>query len=311
MEAEKNYTLSEGKFASTDGRSQIAYYVFSPKTGTPRALLQICHGMSEYAMRYEPLADYLTGLGYLVFAHDHVGHGKSVSSEHELGLTSGEEVFVDDALVLSQKLRTEYPDAKHVLLGHSMGSFIARLAIARYPHMTDACIIVGTGGPGNPTALGKLAARAVALFKGWRHHSLLLASLALGSYPKRFAEPSVFCWLSRDTKTVSDYEADPLCGFTFSVRGYYDLFDLLGNVSSPKWAKSISTNMPILLISGKDDPVGGFGSGVTAVHRRLTSAGVADATLRLYPEMRHEIFNELGREQVFAELSQWLSQHGL
>ena len=311
MEAEKNYTLTEGKFASTDGRSQVAYYVFSPKTGTPRALLQICHGMSEYAMRYEPLANYLTGLGYLVFAHDHVGHGKSVSQEQELGFTSGAEVFVDDVVVLSQKLRTEYPDAKHVLLGHSMGSFLARLTIARYPRMTDACVIVGTGGPGSPTALGKLVARAVALFKGWRHHSFLIATMALGSYPKRFAESSDFCWLSRDAKVVSDYEADPLCGFAFSARGYYDLFDLLGAVSSKKWAKSVPAHMPLLLISGEADPVGSFGKGVSAVHRRLTAAGVADATLRLYPDMRHEIFNELGREEVFQDLSRWLAQHDL
>lgn len=306
---EKNYTIEQGKFASADGRTEAAYYVFMPK-GQPRAIIQISHGMSEYAMRYEPLADYLTGLGYLVCAHDHVGHGASVLGDDELGYTCGAENMAADIHLLSVRMRERYPDTPWILLGHSMGSFVARLYAALYPSDASALVIVGTAGPGNPTALGKGVAKVVSALRGDKYRSKLITKMAFGGYNKRFPrEGSENSWLSRDRAVVEAYDGDPLCGFTFTAKGYYDLFDLIGRVSKPSWATQIPRSLPVFMISGEQDPVGSYGRGVEKVYERLQRAGVEDVTLKLYPDMRHEIFNEIGRETVYADLAAWLSEH--
>ena len=308
---EKNYTLERGAFASADGRSTLAYYCFVPKTEEPRALLQISHGMCEYIMRYEPLADYLTGLGYLVFGNDHAGHGESAKTDDELGLIGGACAMVEDLHRMADILRTSYPEKKHILLGHSMGSFAARLYAATYPDELDALVIVGTGGPDNPTGLGKALARLTAKLCGEGHRSALITKIAFGSYNKRFRdEPSRSAWLTRDRAVVEAYDNDKFCNYTFTAKGYYDLFDLIGQVSEKAWAGKVRPSLPIRVISGEEDPVGNYGAGVMKVYDRLVDAGVADVTVKLYEGLRHEIFNEIGREAVYAELSQWLEERG-
>lgn len=308
---EKNYTLEKATMASADGRSTLAYYCFVPKTEAPRALLQISHGMCEYIMRYEGLANYLTGLGYLVFGNDHAGHGESAANDDELGLTGGADAMVDDLFAVGAKVRETYPDKKYILLGHSMGSFAARLYAAKYPDTADALVIVGTGGPDNPTGLGKALARLTAKLRGQGHRSALITTIAFGSYHKRFrGEPSKSAWLTRDRAIVEAYDNDKFCNYTFTAKGYYDLFDLIGRVSDKTWADKVRQSLPIFVISGAEDPVGDYGAGVEKVYRRLCDAGVGDVTLKLYEGMRHEIFNETDRETVYSDLSAWLEEHG-
>lgn len=307
----KNYSLETGQYASADGRSTVAYYCFTPVAKNARAVVQISHGMCEYVMRYEALANYLTALGYVVCGNDHTGHGKSVSDEEELGLTGGAAALVEDVHQLTWIMRDKYPGLPMVLLGHSMGSFIARRYAVSYPGQTDGLIFVGTGGPGNPTAMGKLLAKAVSRIYGEKHRSGLITGIAFGSYNKRIPdeETSPSAWLSRDTAVVEAYDADPLCHFTFTAKGYYDLFDLLGGVSKPSWAVQVPSQTPVLLMSGDADPVGAYGRGVERLYRRLVNAHHRDVRFLLYEGMRHEIFNELGREKVFADLAAWLSEH--
>ncbi len=309
----KNYTLHTEHFPSADGRSQVAYYRFVP-SGEPRAILQISHGMCEYLMRYEPLANHFIGLGYLVCGHDHTGHGASAATPDDLGYPGGSHVMVEDVEKLRALMKEQYPELPLILLGHSMGSFIARLHAAVYPGAVDALVIVGTGGPGNPTGLGKLVARLVARLRGDRHRSKLITAMAFGSYLSRIPKAdrrSKNDWLSRDAEVVRAYDADPLCGYPFTAKGYYDLFDLISKVSRKSWPAALPKDLPILLMSGDADPVGAYGRGVQKVFHRLLAVGHTDVSLLLYPKMRHEIFHELGKESVREDLARWLDARNL
>lgn len=309
-----NYQLQQGQYASADKRSTVAYYCFVPREKAPRAIVQISHGMKEYVMRYEPLVEYLTGLGYVVCGNDHTGHGASAQSEGDLGRTGGADAMVKDVRTLSGLIKQVFPGLPLVLLGHSMGSFVARLYAVTYPHDADGLVIVGTGGPDNPTGLGKLLAKMTMGIMDEGYRSELITSIAFGSYNQRIPKSkgeklSPSAWLSRDGAVVEAYDADPWCNYVFTAKGYYDLFDLIGRVSQKSWAGQVPTELPVLLMSGGADPVGGYGRGVEKVYRRLLDAHLGDVRMLIYPEARHEIFNELGREKIWSDLAAWLEEH--
>ena len=297
-------------FPSTDRRTSLAAYAVTPQK--PLAMVQISHGMCEYFGRYEAFADFLAAHGYLVFGHDHLGHGNSAASPEELGFVAekgGADLLVRDVLALSHKMKDEHPDLPLILFGHSMGSFIAREAIAREGQLYDACVICGTGGPETPAAAGKLLANLMIAFKGAKYRSQMLKKIAFSGYLSHIGQP---CdsndWLTRDAEVVKRYNADPFCTYTFTLSAYRDLFDLVAWVSDKAWAKKLPPSLPLLVIGGEEDPVGGFGKGMRSVFARIREAGVSDATLKLYPGMRHEILNELEKEQVWSDLLQWMEE---
>ncbi|MBO4979065.1 MAG: lysophospholipase [Clostridia bacterium] len=303
------YTVHRDTYLSADAKHTIVYYVYIPKNREPRAIVQISHGMCEYIGRYEPFAAFLCEKGYVVAGNDHVGHGASAANEADLGFTSGAENLVDDVHMLTERLKNEYRGLPLVLLGHSMGSFVARRYLEKYPGAADAAIISGTGGPDSPTGFGKLLTKTMMLFKGERYRSELVKSIAFMGYNKHFeAENCKDAWISRDREIVERYGKDPLCQFTFTLKGYYDLFDLLGKVSDKAWAGNLKKDLPILMISGEDDPVGAYGVGVRKIYDRLTRAQMTDVSLRLYAGARHEMLNETNRVKVFADIAAWLEQ---
>ncbi|MBR2722656.1 MAG: lysophospholipase [Clostridia bacterium] len=296
-------------FLSHDGCTTIAAYQSVP-SGEIRAMLQISHGMCEHLGRYGDFASFLSQNGILVFGHDHIGHGASAQSTAALGFTvpaGGSEVLIEDVHRLSMLMKQRYPDIPLVLFGHSMGSFIARAVLARYGTDYNAAILCGTAGPEAPTAAGKLLANLLMLFFGEYHRSRLLKKIAFSGYNKRCGkdcDPNA--WLSCDESVVDAYNADPACGFTFTLRAYHDLFTILGEISRKDWAGKIPPDLPILITGGEEDPVGAYGKGLQVVHQRLEAAGVRDVSLRLYPQMRHEILNELDKEMVWSEIYQWI-----
>ena len=293
---------------SSDQKTQLAAYCV--KSDAPRAMVQISHGMCEYFERYTPFAEFLAQNGFLVFGHDHLGHGNSAKAPDGLGFTvkgGGYEHMIEDVHNLSIYMKEQYPDLPLVLFGHSMGSFIAREVIARHGKDYTAAIICGTGGPETPAAMGKMLASILMVFQGERHRSKLLKKISFMGYNKKFGkgcDPSA--WLTRDEEIVKRYNADPFCTYVFTLRAYHDLFSLVATVSQKGWASRIIPNQPILLISGEDDPVGGFGKGVRTVEKRLQQAGLKDLTTVLYPNMRHEILNELEKETVWKDILAWL-----
>lgn len=295
-------------FPSHNGRDTVAAYRWQP-AGEPFAIVQIAHGMQEYAERYAPLCDYLCARGIAVGANDHLGHGHTAATADDLGYTGegGADAMIEDVHTLSTHLREVYPGKPLILLGHSMGSFVARNAAARYPGDYAGTVFVGTGGPESPTGLGKALASLVIRLKGGRHRSMLISKIAFGSYNRRIPNPlGTHDWVTRDEELLRRYMADPFCAYVFTAQGFYDLFDLLGRVSRKDWAGKLPKDVPVLFMAGREDPVGNYGRGVETVHARVEAAGVRDNTLLLYDDMRHEVFNEIGRERPYGDLLAWI-----
>lgn len=299
-------------YPSADGKNTVAAYIFTPEEGEVRAVLQLCHGMCEYILRYEPFAAYLCAHGIAFAGNDHLGHGETAACAEDLGYTVDAAHMVADVRTLTCLLKERFgKDTPFFFSGHSMGSFIARTYLSRYGREgITAAIIIGTAGPGAPTGAGKAVAKLIGALRGDRHRSQLLKAMAFGSYTKRCPKGcSPSAWISRDEALVARYDADPFCSYLFTVRGYIDLFTLLGGVSAKTWAGTVPKDLPILLTAGEEDPVGGYGKGVRAVYDRLRAAGVRDVALKLYPGDRHEILNEPDRETVYADLLAYLEQH--
>ncbi len=298
-----------GTFPSCNGRTKDAFYFWLPK-GKPRAVVQLSHGMCEYVLRYEPLAEFLCSHGIAFAGHDHPGHGHSAPSPEELGFIDekdGASLLAADLRRMNLLVQKRFPGVPLFLLGHSMGSFVARLYLPYYAEGLSGAVICGTSG-GNPGAkAGILMAKEIMRRKGSHCRSEMLNSLAFGNYNRAFDGDSPYEWLTADREIVDRYAADPFCNFIFTAAGFRDLFTLVERVSAPEWAASLPSGLPLLLIAGGKDPVGDYGKGVRKVAARLAEAGAEDVTLHIYPLGRHEIFNELNKEEVFADLLHWIN----
>lgn len=267
--------------------------------------------MCEYVGRYDAWARRFCAEGYAVCGNDHLGHGNTAKASDDLGFTaprSGANLLVEDVYSLTKMMKERFPDTPIVLYGHSMGSFVARAYLTCHGDALAAALISGTAGPEQPAGLARKLAHAIAAVKGDRHRSKLLTALAFGAYNKKFPEDEgVNAWLTRDVKVREAYANDPFCTFVFTAAGYDTLFSLLVEVSDKGWAERVPKTLPVLLFSGDMDPVGNYGKGVRAVHQRLLAAG-CDARLKLYENGRHEMHNELQRDEVFSDLIAYLKE---
>lgn len=310
-----NYNFEEITYPSSDGKNTVYAEIYTPKLKTARGIVQLVHGMVDHPGRYASLIEYLTGEGYIFAGNHHLGHGKTAATPEDFGYfakSGGIDFLLSDIHTFNKYLRSTYPTLPLVLLGHSMGSFIARLYAVRHPHSMRGVIIHGTSGPNRLAPMGKLAARTVALFRNDRVRSKLIQKLAFGSYNGRFDKSEGdTAWLSRDTQAVSGKHDDPLASFTFTASGFADLFEMLHASNKRSWFKNYPKDMRTLIMSGDADPVGNFGKGVNYVYRRLMLEGCTDVSLKLYPECRHELFNELSREEIFADMKAWLEGVGV
>ena len=304
-------TFREYTFTSANGATPIHVRRFDP-AGAPRAVIQIAHGVAEYAARYDRFLRFLADNGFVAVAHDHLGHGQSVTDESELGWFAergGWDLVVADVKRLHDALKEEFPDLPFALFGHSMGSFVARTYLIRYSDDLAAAVICGTGQ--QSAALvggGKFMASLVCAFKGTKHRSNFLNGLAFGSYNKGF-EPhrTNVDWLSRDTAVVDAYDADPLCGFTATAGLFRDMMGGISFIGKPSNVARVRKDLPVFLIAGAVDPVGEQGKGPQRALTLYRRAGLTDATLKLYPDCRHELLNELNKEEVMADVLAFLN----
>ena len=295
---------------SSDGIHTLAGWVYVPET-PPVGILHVIHGMTEYIGRYDVFMREMAAVGYVVCGYDHLGHGHTVNHASELGFIAeegGDRLLVRDVQVFSNAVRAEYGgDLPFVLMGHSMGSFIARLA-AETCVTPDALIVMGTGGPNPVAGFGVALTGIIGAVKGKRHVSKTVYKLAFGGYNKKFrdGDGDLFAWLTGDLGVRERYSRDPFCNFLFTVSAMGDLIRLTRNANRRAWFKSLPKGLPILLVSGSQDPVGGFGKGVETVSRRLTKVG-HPVTTHLYQGYRHEILNDQCHERVVTDIQDFLS----
>ncbi|MFV0258729.1 MAG: lysophospholipase [Acidimicrobiales bacterium] len=300
---------------TTDG-ARIHAVRWLPDAGTPvRGVVQIAHGMAEHVQRYERFGAALTGAGYAVYANDHRGHGRTGELSGTRGYFAdgaGFDWVVKDMAELTALVRNEQPGTPVVLFGHSMGSFLSRAYVLRYGDDLAGLILSGTGGPGGRLSkLGLWLAQAEARIRGRRHQSKLLTRMTFGSFNKEFKPNRTdFDWLSRDDAEVDAYAEDPWCGEIFTAGFFTDLFRASGAINDDDVVVSVPKDLPILVVSGDMDPVGGeLGEGVIDVAEQYKRLGVADVTVELYPGARHELLNETNRDEVTNDILTWLNNH--
>ena len=291
------------KVPSSDGVHNLSGVVYLPD-GEIKGLFQVVHGMTEHIERYDRFLTDMAEAGFISFGYDHIGHGKTANDDSELGYIAkkrGWEILARDVSAYSNAVRAEFGSEKmkYYLMGHSMGSFIARLAAEKFVQ-PQALIVMGTGGPNPAAGVGLGLIGAIKLFKGDKHYSPLIDSIAFGSYNKRFGgnvEGDAKLWLTNDEGVRRAYYADKYCTFNFSVSAMGDLIRLIKYTNSHRWFREISTSLPILLVSGEDDPVGDYGKGVRKVESNLKRNG-KNVYCKLYAGARHEILNDFTYETV-------------
>lgn len=299
------------KYQSNDGKTRIHAIRWEPD-GEVKAILQISHGMVEFIDRYHDFAAYLTQNGIMVTGNDHLGHGDSVQSEEHYGFFAEEEgnkTLLKDIHKLRIITQKQYPDVPYFILGHSMGSFLVRQYICLYGSGLAGAVIMGTGyQPRVAAQAGMFLSKLLAKWKGWDYRSTFIDSLAFGGYNKRFRKEGEKAWLSRNPENVKMYLAEKRCSFVFTLNGYYNLFYSLYTLTFEDYLQKMPKGLPVFFVAGEDDPVGKFSAGVKKVYKDFQRIGMEDVRCKLYPEDRHEILNELDREEVYRDIGNWMEE---
>ncbi len=308
MSTSCNYEKITGAFLSSDGVNTVPYYLYVPK-GNPFAVLQISHGMCEYIERYEKegFVSALTEAGIAVCGNDHLGHGPSVPEE-KLGFFTDYERLTEDLHILNGIIKKRYPSLPYILFGHSMGSFVARDYVTKYDDI-DGAVFSGTTAGNQPLSAAKMLAGLICKLKGEDHRSKLLDKLAFGSYNKGFEiENDKVSWLTRDASVRQRYNNDKYCTYKFTAVAMRELFKLLISISNGEWAERVPISLPVFIVSGDKDPLADGGEGIKELYNALDDHEMNELKMKLYPESRHEIYNDLSRDEAFSDLIEWVKE---
>jgi alpha-beta hydrolase superfamily lysophospholipase len=289
--------------------------------GTPRGFINIVHGMGEHGGRYDGLGRFLSGAGFEVWAVDQRGHGRTadaaVNNEANGGLLGhcadrgGATKVLLDINRVNERLRAQNPAVPLFLLGHSWGSFMVQNYIEFAKTPFAGCILSGTRGPGGPEVFwGLMFVKLLVALKGGRYRSSFVNHLAFGAANRLFAPARTdFDWLSRDEKVVNAFIADALCGKLPTAAFFRDMLSVLSRIHRSRNLDKIKRTLPIYIIGGTKDPIGGCGENVRALAKKYVKIKIRDLELALYPDARHECFNEINQAEVKNELLQWLEKH--
>jgi len=303
----KNSTFT---FQSSNNTNTIHGVIWAPK-GEPKAILQIAHGMTEYIERYDEFAQFMVDNKILVVGNDHIGHGKSVDSKEGWGYFAkkdGSACVVEDMHHVTKIMKKKYPDTPYYLLGHSMGSFMVRRYIMNYGQELTGAIIMGTGNQPLPMVIGgKALVKIETLAKGEKYRSKLVEIIMFGAYNKRIKDAKTPCdWLTTDKAIVEKYLNEPSCTFIFTLNGFDSLLDTILYIMKKRNIDKIPKDLPILLTSGEEDPVGNYGKDVQTLYKKMIKTGIHNIDLKLYKGCRHEILNEVTRQTVYKDILEWI-----
>lgn len=295
-----------GTFPSSGGLCDVHFYIYTPQK--PAAVLMLSHGMCEYIERYEEFARFLCDNDIALAGNDHIGHGNSLKDEGMLGYFGQERGYINmvrDLHRMKQIIDEKFPDIPHFLMGHSMGSFLARIYLSKYRDRWKGAVIAGTAGG----LLGSVPLRKALDFlerdRG-DYYRPRVGSDAFKLFNIRIDSRRTRCdWLSRDDKNVDKFLADPKCNFAFTVAGYRDLMDSLLCANSKPVIENTPTDLPMLFISGSMDPIGQYGRGVDRAVMKYAEHG-CDVNIRIYRDARHELIFELNREEVMRDIYSFL-----
>ena len=300
-------------FDSGDGKSKIYAVQYIPEEKEIIGVVQIVYGMAEHIGRYETFAEAMVQKGFVVTGHDCLGHGKTLKEDAVAGYFCKEDpatVVIEDVHTLHRMTVQEYSKVPYILLGHSMGSFVVRNYMSRYGQELSAAILLGRAMQGKATiAFGKTLNGISKILFGSKHISKLLNYLSFGGNIKHFQPartPSD--WLTRDEQVVDRYNEDPLCGFLFTVNGFETMFELISRMNQMNTLRNIPKELPILIMSGSEDPVGAFGKGPKKVYELMENTGHTKVHFRIYDGARHELLNETNREEVIQDISDWIGR---
>ncbi|MGN0538577.1 MAG: alpha/beta fold hydrolase [Candidatus Fimenecus sp.] len=299
----------EAYFNSSNGKNKIRTLIWQDDELTPIGIVQLTHGMAEHIARYDDFARFLASNGFVVCGHDHLGHGKSIESRAELGTmgaVNGDKRLVDDMHILTKIMKKRHPELPYFLFGHSMGSFCARVYAAHFGDELNGLIICGTGN--TPSILSVASSGIDKLVEKYGHMKKIDAMGDIMN--KGFSllsddKENPLAWLSANADNRLAYSNDDLCGFTYTLGGYRDIYNLMCEACEDRWPYRLPKDLPIMIISGANDPVGMNGKGVLAVADNLVKAGF-EPTVILYPGMRHEILNETEKEIVYNDVLSFL-----
>ena len=296
-------------YLDSNGKGRIHCRLWQPE-GQPRAIVQIVHGIAEHIGRYDEFARFLTEHGFLVAAEDHMGHGGSVSDDTVQGyFHGGWDAAVADVYALTKRVRAEYPDVPYFILGHSMGSFLTRTYLFRYPDAgLRGALISGTGWQ-NPLMLsvGLAICRREAKKLGEENSSPLIQKLIFGTYNKQFPDARTENdWICSVPEVVDAYEADPMCGFKPSIGLAREMLLGIRMIQQKENLAKMPKELPVLFFAGAHDPVGASGKGVLRSEAEFKKAGMRDVSCRIYPDGRHEMLNESNKLEVFDDVLRWM-----
>lgn len=297
-----------GTFPSASRLCDVHYYIYTPEH--PKALVMLSHGMCEYIERYEEFAKFLCNNDIAFAGNDHIGHGNSIRNEDMLGYFGQERGYINmvrDLHKMKLILEQKFPEIPHFLMGHSMGSFLARIYISKYRDRLSGVILMGTAGG----ITGSIPLRRTMDLMVRNHGDLYrtkFGKAVFGIFNLRVANHRTpNDWLSRDTANVDRYNDDPKCNFMFTIAGYRDLLNALMCCNSKPVIENTPTDLPMLFLSGGMDPIGEYGNGVRRAFIRYIEQG-CDANLRIYPEARHELIFELNRKEVMEDILEFLNK---
>lgn len=303
----------ESFIPTEDGQERLHVIEWLPD-GPANMIFTITHGMVEFIDRYDAFASFLADRGIYCIGHDQRGHGLTAEKEEDLGFfaeSRGDERLLDDMALILRHAKARNEKVPVVCMGHSMGSFFMRRFMCLHPDEMDAVVLTGTGDM--PKALTRFAeglASFLVKTKGARYRSRKLTDMVLGANNRPFRPAKTKSdWLTKDESIVEIYESNPLNQFLFTASAYRDFFRLMNQLDKTADLKKLPPELPILLMSGKDDPVGDMGSAISRIQKRYRRAGLKKVYARLYEGDRHEILNELDRDKIYADIYCFLEKN--